>query len=572
MYFIAINVFKNIDFSSQQSVFAVLVFVQISYGHRLDDAPPEEVKSSSEIRYYYPDQSGNYYERKPDPPEKDDDDSKEEDTPRFVKEDLYKPHKDPYVSKDDELDEASKYIPHSKRYSKFLGPHKSPISDSKFSHLQDDKEETKKDETPRYGFTRYKDESDDYEHHEKQVEEDFGAKNPSPYTHEPKHTTHSYENADEYKHYEHDDEDSKSYPEHKDHQDHHSYDSSAHEHSHPYDRDDHEEHISHHGPERSKYQHWSDKHAESFPPLETDKVIEEVHKVKSHRIHIEPETNVKPWHEEKASYVPYEEEHGKEHSSHHKSPHHVNDEKSYHSEHHHPTSDSESKYPFLKHYPHINKFQKENYFKSFINYKPNLNFGGHHYGWMYRPRGDFYKELRKDLDIKMRLLKEHENKLAELQKGHLEKYRALFDPPHAKKYFHKELPKFEIPNVDHKLYSHSEDHHEKYGHPHAPPKHDLNHDVKYEHSHPPPTHSSHYEDKYEHHHPPPPPPKHSSHYEESYDPPHAPPKHSSQYDDYHKEPEYVSHKSEHHSHYEPEHEEPRHYSNAPRPYKDEYTP
>ncbi|GFX18246.1 uncharacterized protein TNCV_4305471 [Trichonephila clavipes] len=51
-----------------------------------------------------------------------------------------------------------------------------------------------------------------------------------------------------------------------------------------------------------------------------------------------------------------------------------------------------------------------------------FNHGGHSYGWKYKPNEDLYQKLKTDLNLRIRFLQEHEKKLAELQKKHMESF------------------------------------------------------------------------------------------------------------------------------------------------------
>ncbi|GFT63455.1 uncharacterized protein NPIL_660511 [Nephila pilipes] len=75
-----------------------------------------------------------------------------------------------------------------------------------------------------------------------------------------------------------------------------------------------------------------------------------------------------------------------------------------------------------------------------------FNHGGHSYGWMYKPNEDMYHKLKTDLNLRIRFLKEHEKKLTELQKKHMESFKKFMGNAfQGKKH---EYPKYRMPLVD----------------------------------------------------------------------------------------------------------------------------
>lgn len=206
------------------------------------------------------------------------------------------------------------------------------------------------------------------------------------------------------------------------------------------------------------YHHSSDSHYQASPEINREKSHKEIRSRKPYM------PKLHTLNEDKFSHAPQINDFIKEHKlDFPKIFIKIKDDNVHHKKHEH-ADDTKNHHYSPKYYPYLNKYYKEHPFKSFLNSKPFFNVGGHSYGGMYKPKIDVYQQLRKDLDLKMKLLKEHEEKLAELQKGHLQKYRALFLPAHAKKYFNYELPKRIIPNISHKYNSHSEFGNEKNGH------------------------------------------------------------------------------------------------------------
>lgn len=407
--------------------------------------------------------------------------------------------------------------------------------DHKSSSEQHSKEKSNGYKLPEYHHTphdTYPEQNNEYRHHE-YPEHEKKHRHPYPeYKEEHRHPYSEYKEENRHVHPEYKEEHRHVYPEYKEEHTHHGYSNDKEEHDYPHNIDSKENHEHHHYPEYKReygHDHYPD-HKESHGHHSYSNVKEEYgghhhpnHKeeyakyvgkheededkhhnldfnedknVKHHQYHhsgdrhyqTSPESNSGKSHKEIGSRKPYMPKHHtlledkfshvprindfiKQHKlDFPKILHEMNGDKLHHKKHEH-VDDTKNYHYASKHYPYLNKYHKGHQFKSFLNSKPFFNVGGHSYSGMYKPKVDIYQQLRKDLDLKMRLLKEHEEKLAELQRGHLQKYRALFQPTHAKKYFNYELPTSIIPNRSKKYHSHSEFGNEKDGHDNSPKKH-----------------------------------------------------------------------------------------------------
>ncbi|GBM01847.1 hypothetical protein AVEN_218968-1 [Araneus ventricosus] len=153
------------------------------------------------------------------------------------------------------------------------------------------------------------------------------------------------------------------------------------------------------------------------------------------------------------------------------------DKKEYNHEYSHPTKEEKiSAVPGLVH----GRFEDEDdfgkYLKSeYLKIRPfttsKFNHGGHIYGWSYKPYEYLHQKYLADLNIKKKFLQEHEKKLVELQKKHMESFE---------KFMNKEFlgakhkyPDFRIPEIAalHDKPKHQIDSHSHYNS--EPLKHDA---------------------------------------------------------------------------------------------------